>query len=229
MAEGIRERVHAVQARIRAAAAASGRDPAQIRLVAVSKTWPPEAVALAHEAGLVEFGENYVQEARDKIAALGRLRLAWHFIGHLQTNKARIAVRLFDLIHTLDSTRLAREIDRHAARVPKVQEVLIQVNLAGEQTKSGASAEAVPALIEEARRMEHLRILGLMTIPPFFDDPLRARPHFARLRALRDELREKTGLALPELSMGMTGDFEAAIAEGATLLRIGTAIFGARS
>jgi len=226
--EGIPERVRAVRRRIEAAAAACGRDPAEIRLVAVSKTWPPQAVAAAHEAGLGVFGENYVQEARDKIAALAALPLRWHLIGHLQTNKAKLAVQLFDLIHTLDSVRLAREIDRLAARLPKVQDVLIQVSLAGEETKSGASPAEVPALLAEASRLSHLRVLGLMTIPPYFDDPERARPYFARLRALRDRLEEESGIALPELSMGMTGDFEAAIAEGATLVRIGTAIFGNR-
>ena len=228
MTEGIPERVRAVRRRIEAAAAACGRDPAEIRLVAVSKTWPPQAVAAAHEAGLGVFGENYVQEARDKIAALAALPLRWHLIGHLQTNKAKLAVQLFDLIHTLDSVRLAREIDRLAARLPKVQDVLIQVSLAGEETKSGASPAEVPALLAEASRLSHLRVLGLMTIPPYFDDPERARPYFARLRALRDRLEEESGIALPELSMGMTGDFEAAIAEGATLVRIGTAIFGNR-
>lgn len=228
MTEGIPERVRAVRRRIEEAAAACGRDPAEIRLVAVSKTWPPQAVVAAHEAGLGVFGENYVQEARDKIAALAALPLRWHLIGHLQTNKAKVAVRLFDLIHTLDSVRLAREIDRLAARLPKVQDVLIQVSLAGEETKSGASPAEVPALLAEASRLSHLRVLGLMTIPPYFDDPERARPYFARLRALRDRLEEKSGIALPELSMGMTGDFEAAIAEGATLVRIGTAIFGNR-
>lgn len=228
MTEGIPERVRAVRRRIEEAAAACGRDPAEIRLVAVSKTWPPQAVVAAHEAGLGVFGENYVQEARDKIAALAALPLRWHLIGHLQANKAKVAVRLFDLIHTLDSVRLAREIDRLAARIPKVQDVLIQVSLAGEETKSGASPAEVPALLAEASRLSHLRVLGLMTIPPYFDDPERARPCFARLRALRDRLEEESGIALPELSMGMTGDFEAAIAEGATLVRIGTAIFGNR-
>ena len=202
MTEGIPERVRAVRRRIEEAAAACGRDPAEIRLVAVSKTWPPQAVVAAHEAGLGVFGENYVQEARDKIAALAALPLRWHLIGHLQTNKAKVAVRLFDLIHTLDSVRLAREIDRLAARIPKVQDVLIQVSLAGEETKSGASPAEVPALLAEASRLSHLRVLGLMTIPPYFDDPERARPYFARLRALRDRLEEESGIALPELSMG---------------------------
>lgn len=229
MKKGISERVRVVRRRIEEAATACGRDPAEIRLVAVSKTWPPEAVAAAHEAGLTVFGENYVQEAREKIAALASLPVRWHLIGHLQTNKAKFAVRFFDLIHTLDSVRLAREIDRLAARLAKVQDVLIQVSLAGEETKSGASPTEVPALLAEASRLAHLRVLGLMTIPPYFDDPQRARPYFARLRALRDRLQEESGIALPELSMGMTGDFEAAIAEGATLVRIGTAIFGKRA
>lgn len=231
MNAGIHERINAVRARIAAAAHACGRDPAAVRLVAVSKTWPAGALAAAHEAGLADFGENYVQEAKDKIAALGHLPLTWHFIGHLQTNKARFAVRLFHLIHTLDSVRLARELDRHAGRVPKVQEVLIQVRLSAEETKSGALPEEVPALLREAAALPHLRVRGLMTLPPFFDDPERARPYFARLRELRDRLQEEapSGVSLGELSMGMTGDFEAAIAEGATIVRIGTAIFGKRA
>ncbi len=230
MSAEIPECVSAVRARIDAAARACGRDPAAIRLVAVSKTRPPQDVASAHEAGLTDFGENYVQEAKEKIAALRHLPLRWHFIGHLQTNKARFAVRLFDLIHTVDSVRLARELDRVAGRISKVQEVLIQVSLSGEETKSGAFPEEVPALLREAALLPHLRVCGLMTLPPYFDDPRGARPYFARLRELRDRLQQEApqGVSLAELSMGMTGDFEAAIAEGATIVRIGTAIFGRR-
>ncbi len=231
MSVGIAECVGAVRARIDAAARACGRDPTAIRLVAVSKTRSPQEVAWAHEAGITEFGENYVQEAKEKIAALKPLPLRWHFVGHLQTNKVRFAVRLFDLIHTLDSVRLARELDRVAGRIPKVQEVLIQVSLAGEKTKSGAFPEEVPTLLREAAALPHLRVCGLMTLPPYFDDPERARPFFARLRELRDRLQQEApqGVSLTELSMGMTGDFEAAIAEGATIVRIGTAIFGKRA
>jgi pyridoxal phosphate enzyme (YggS family) len=175
-------------------------------------------------------GENYVQEAQAKMAALGQVPVSWHLIGHLQTNKARQAVELFDLIHSVDSLKLARELDKQAARFGKRQAVLIQVNTGGEASKSGVAVEEALALVAAAVRLEHLEVRGLMTIPPFFDAPERARPFFRQLRELRDRYRAAPGAspAVGELSMGMTGDFEAAIAEGATLVRVGTAIFGAR-
>jgi pyridoxal phosphate enzyme (YggS family) len=187
-------------------------------------------VRQAAAAGVSEIGENYIQEAREKHDLLGDVPLKWHFIGHLQTNKAKYAARIFDLIHTVDSLRLALELDRCGRRLGKVQAVLIQVNLAGEATKSGVpAAEALP-LVKAVAPLECVRVQGLMTLPPFFNEPERVRPFFAGLRALRERIREQAvpGVSMEELSMGMTGDFEAAVAEGATLVRVGTAIFGER-
>lgn len=224
-------RLETVRARIRAAAVAGGRQPESVRLVAVSKTFPPEAVRQAAAAGAADIGENYIQEAREKYAALQPLPLRWHFIGRLQTNKAKYAVRIFELIHTVDSLKLGLEIDRCAGRIAKRQQVLVQVNVAGEAAKSGVAPDEALPLVRELARLEHLSVKGLMTMPPFFDEPERVRPIFAGLRQLRDRIRDAApaGVEMQELSMGMTGDFEAAIAEGATLVRIGTAIFGGRS
>ena len=224
-------RLAAIQARIRAAEAAAGRSPGEVRLVAVGKTFPADAVREAVAAGVTDIGENYIQEARDKFEALQGTRAAWHFIGHLQTNKARYAVRMFDLIHTVDSYRLALELDRCARKIHKIQAVLVQVNVAGETSKSGvAPAEALP-LIRQAAALENLAVKGLMTMPPYFNAPEKVRPFFAALRRLRAEIAAAgiANLALQELSMGMTGDFEAAVAEGATLVRVGTALFGERA
>jgi hypothetical protein len=231
MDSDIGARIEHVKARIRRAAEAVGRDPAAVRLVAVAKTFPAEDVRRAAAAGATDVGENYIQEAREKFDALAGLGLTWHFIGHLQSNKARQAVRMFDLIHTLDSARLAAEIDRAAAKTGKRQDVLVQVNVAGEATKSGAAPEAAPALVRELAGMEAIRVRGLMTMPPFFDEPERVRPFFAELRRIAERIRDLglPGVAMDELSMGMTGDFEAAIAEGATLVRVGTAVFGRRA
>jgi hypothetical protein len=222
--------IHAVQARIAAAARAAGRRPEEIRLVAVSKTVGIERVREAVAGGVTILGENYVQEAWGKIQTLGTTAVAWHFIGHLQTNKARQVVPHFDLIHSVDSLKLAQEVDRQAARCGKRQAVLVQVNTGREPSKSGVYREDALALLRAAARLEHLEVRGLMTLPPFFDAPEKARPFFRQLRELRDQYLQEIGPAggAMELSMGMTGDFEAAIAEGATLVRIGTAIFGAR-
>jgi pyridoxal phosphate enzyme (YggS family) len=225
----IKHNLEEIRQRLKDAAVRAGRDPREVRLVAVTKTVGTERLKEAVAAGQNLFGENYVQEARAKIAALGP-GLIWHFIGHLQSNKARPAVELFDLIHSVDRLSLAQAIEQAAARLGKVQDILLQVNLAGEETKSGAAPENVQSLLEDISRMPHLRVLGLMTMPPWFDDPERVRPYFRALRDLRDRLRGFHVVAgdLPELSMGMTGDFEAAVSEGATLVRIGTAIFGQR-
>jgi PLP dependent protein len=212
---------------IAAAARRAGRDPAGVRLIAVSKTVAPEQIRAAMDAGQDIFGENYLQEARDKIALLGR-RVGWHLIGHLQTNKAKAAVELFDLIHAVDRLKLAQALDAAAARIGKVQDILVQVNQAGEDTKSGVAEATAPDLVREVARLDHLRLLGLMTMPPWFPGPEEARPYFRALRELRDRLREACGLPLPELSMGMSGDYAVAVEEGATLVRVGTAIFGQR-
>ncbi|MCF8053488.1 MAG: YggS family pyridoxal phosphate-dependent enzyme [Desulfobacterales bacterium] len=226
----MKDRIKRVLERIAEAAERAGRDPAEVGLVAVTKTHPAAAVREAADAGLSVFGENYVQEARDKIEALADLDLSWHFIGHLQRNKAKYAVDLFDLIHSVDSLKLAKEIDKQAAKRAKVQDVLVQVNLGNEPTKSGAGQDEAADLCREAARLEHVKIRGLMTMPPFFDEPEKARPFFAALRRLRDRIAALSieGVFMEALSMGMTGDFEAAVEEGATWVRIGTAIFGER-
>ena len=226
----IADNIAKIRSRIRRAAEGCGRDPSEVELVAVTKTHPAAQVRQAWQAGVTLAGENYIQEAREKIAALPDCPIGWHFIGHLQTNKAKFAVEHFDLIHSVDSLKLARELDRQAARIGKVQPILIQVNIGKEPTKFGAAAEAVLQLVRDASCLDAIQVQGLMTMPPFFDAPERARPFFAALRELRDRIRQEAipGAGMQRLSMGMTGDFEAAIAEGATLVRIGTAIFGER-
>ncbi len=226
----IAENLAAVKRRIEAAARRAGRNPAEVRLVAVSKTVPVDRLKEAVAAGQHIFGENYLQEARPKIAALGE-GISWHFVGHLQTRKAKAVVGHFELIHSVDRLKLAQALEQAAAQLNIVQDILIQVNLAGEDTKSGVSPEEVPDLLAEIGKLPHLRVLGLMTMPPWFADPERVRPYFRTLRELRDRLRELqvAGTPLPELSMGMTGDFEVAVEEGATLVRVGTAIFGERA
>jgi len=219
-----------VQRRIAETCTRCGRDPGAVRLVCVTKTMSAETVRLAIHAGAVLFGENYIQEAREKCGNLAEYPVFWHFIGHLQTNKAKYAVQLFDLIHTVDSLRLATELDREARKIGKVQKILIQVNIGKEASKSGIDAESAESLVRSLAVFPNLSVQGLMVIPPFFDEPESARPHFRELRELRDSLNKMgiSGISLDALSMGMTGDFEAAIEEGATLVRIGTAIFGER-
>lgn len=226
----IKDNLQRVVEQIEAAARGCGRDPESVRLVAVSKTVPSERVREAVAAGVTTLGENYVQEARDKIEALSDCAVSWHFIGHLQSNKAKYAVKLFDLIHSVGSVKLAAEIDKRAAAIGKTQAVLVQVNIAEEETKSGVSMEQSTALVREIGAMAHLEVRGLMTMPPFFNQPERVRPYFRALRRLRDRMQQMhmAGVGLDELSMGMTGDFQVAIEEGATLVRIGTAIFGER-
>ena len=222
-----------VLGRVERAARRAGRDPSEVRLVAVSKTHPAALVReAARAAGLREFGENRVQEAGAKIDELKDVPdLRWHLIGHLQPNKARRAVRLFDLIHTVDAAPLAERLERICAEEGREQlEVLAQVDLAGEAAKSGATEAELPALFEVLGRCERVRCRGLMLLPPFFEDAERVRPFFRRLRELRDEwgARGAFGPVAGELSMGMSHDYEAAIEEGATLVRVGTAVFGER-
>jgi len=226
----LKQRLEHIKERIRQAAKSCNRNPDSIRLVAVSKTVPAETVKEAIEAGATILGENYVQDAREKFDALVHYPVSWHFIGHLQSNKAKYAVRLFDLIHSVDSLKLARALDKEAKKVDKIQPILVQVNISGEDTKSGISAEDAPGLIPEISHLKNLSIKGLMTMPPYFYQPEKVRPYFAALRELRDQMKKQSlpNVSLEELSMGMTGDFEVAIEEGATLVRIGTAIFGER-
>jgi PLP dependent protein len=226
VAEGIRERLKRVRDRIEVAAVRSGRSASAVTLVAVSKTMPAVVVREAVAAGVRILGENRVQEAREKIALVPGVT-EWHLIGHLQTNKAKLAVALFRRIHSLDSIRLARELERHAEEAGKRLRCLVEVNLGGEAQKSGETEGEVRALLTEAGQLSHLAIDGLMIVPPFLSDPEAVRPFFRRLRLLRDQLACE-GFPLTELSMGMSHDFEVAIEEGATLVRIGTALFGAR-
>lgn len=209
------------------AAERAGRSPDSVRLVAVSKYQPAEKVRDLFVAGQKCFGENYVQEVQAKMAALPA-GIDWHFIGHLQTNKVKAVVGKFSLIHGVDSLRLAKALHQQAESLKVVQDVLVQVNLGRESQKNGILPEDLPELADLLSRSLYLRWQGLMLMPPFFDDPERARPFFARLRMLAEKMRADLGLPLPELSMGMTGDFEAAIEEGATLVRVGTRIFGER-
>jgi pyridoxal phosphate enzyme (YggS family) len=224
-------RLQAVKERIRKAAEGCQRNPEEIRLIAVSKTMPAETVRQAIEAGVTDIGENYVQESRDKFQALVSLDVNWHFIGHLQSNKAKYVVRIFDLIHSVDSLKLARELSKQAKNVDKVQKILVQVNVAKEDTKSGIYAEDAIDLLKEIGQFENLSVRGLMTMPPFFNAPDRVRPFFADLCKLRDKIESAAlpNIRMDALSMGMTGDFETAIEEGATFVRVGTAIFGART
>ena len=224
--DDLSSRLTALQDVIATAARKSGRDPAAIELVAVSKTQPADAVQEALRAGLLHFGENKVQEARGKIESVGRG--IWHLIGHLQTNKVKEAVHLFDFIDSVDRQDLAEEIEHRADALGKNQKVLLQVNIARESTKFGCAPEAARALAETINALPHLALHGLMTLAPYAEDPEKSRPHFAALRDLRDTLETDTGLQLPVLSMGMSGDFAVAIEEGATSVRIGTALFGAR-
>ena len=219
-----------VRQRIAAAAAAAGRDPGSIRLLVVSKTFSADHVRAAYEAGQRDFGENKVQEALQKIEATADLSIRWHLIGHLQSNKARKAGPAFAAIHSIDSVDLVRRVDQAAAEAGTAPDLYAQVDLAGEATKFGAPEEDVPGIVRAAVECRAARLRGLMLLPPWFDDPEQARPYFRRLRLLRDRLIEN-GVPeshLRDLSMGMSHDFEVAIQEGATLVRVGTAIFGKR-
>jgi pyridoxal phosphate enzyme (YggS family) len=221
----IARRFREVRDRIAQAAARARRAPEAIRLVLASKTQPAAAVRAAYQAGARDFGENYIQEAAAKRAELKDLRdTTWHLIGHLQSNKTGLAIRTFDVIQTLDSVRLAAAI-AHQGPSPAMR-VLMEINLGDEASKSGIAAGAAESLIEGAR--EKTEIIGLMTIPPHSNDADAARKYFAQLRVLRDRLAASSGLALSELSMGMTEDFEVAIEEGATMVRVGRAVFGER-
>jgi PLP dependent protein len=224
------KRLQDIKNRIQTASRACGRNPETIRLVAVSKTVPTNRVRQAIEAGATILGENYVQEARTKFNDLATYPVSWHFIGHLQSNKAKYVVRLFDLIHSVDTLKLARELNKQSHKINKIQEVLIQVNISEEASKSGVNVKDTYNLLKDISLLENLSVKGLMTMPPYFNAPEKVRPYFAALRGLRDRLDQQglLNINLSELSMGMTGDFEVAIQEGATLVRIGTAIFGKR-
>jgi pyridoxal phosphate enzyme (YggS family) len=218
-----------IRERIARSAARAGRAPEDITLVAVSKTFPPAAIRSAYELGLRHFGENRVQEWESKRAAVADLDATWHLIGHLQSNKARRAANLFDRVDSVDSVALAQKLDAAAASEAKRLKILIEVHLGGEETKSGVPEADLPALAEIIAQLQNLELRGLMTIPPYFEEPEQVRPYFQKLRTLRDQVGAQIGIPLNVLSMGMSHDFEIAIEEGATEIRVGTALFGERS
>jgi pyridoxal phosphate enzyme (YggS family) len=229
--EILRKNVKKITENIMRTAIESKRDPKSIRLVAVSKTVQAEIIKEAIKAGVTILGESYIQEAIGKINSLSTYPVSWHFIGHLQTKKAKYAVKFFDLIHSVDSIKLALELDREAAKINKVQDILIQVNISGEQTKFGARTDDVLNMVKKISELKNVSIKGLMTMPPFFNDPEKARPYFRKLCQLKDFIGQSImrQISMNELSMGMSNDYKIAIAEGATLVRIGTALFGERN
>ena len=223
----IAEKLAQVQAEIAAAAQRAGRDPEEITLVGVAKTRTVEEIKEAVAAGLQHVGENYAQELRDKQRAVGD-GPTWHFVGHLQTNKAKYVVPTCVLIHSLDSVRVAEAIGKRAERIGKQQGVLVEVNASGEETKFGVQPDELESLLAQIAPLPGIEVQGLMTMPPWGTDPEEARPWFRTLRELRDDVQSRSGSELAHLSMGMTADFEVAVEEGATIVRIGTAIFGPR-
>jgi PLP dependent protein len=226
----VRENLLRIQERIVTAAARAGRRAEEITLIAVSKTHPASAVREAYEAGIRHFGENRVQEWEGKRGGTEGLEATWHLIGHLQSNKAARAAKLFHSVDSVDDFAIAQRLDRARAEgdVSDKLRVLIEVRVAPEETKSGVEISELPALVEKFAQLPRLELAGLMCIPPFLEEAERVRPYFKRLRELREDLTQKLGLALPVLSMGMSNDFEVAIEEGATEVRVGTAIFGVR-
>ncbi len=223
----ISENILNIYDRIRRAARKAGRDPGEITVVAVTKMVEAKKVKEAVSAGLRVFGENYVQEAQEKIGKIKDKKVKWHFIGHLQKNKAKVAAGLFDMIESVDSVELAKELDKRAAGP---LDIMIEVNIAREKTKGGVSPDEAVKLARAVSGMANLKLKGLMSIPPFFEDPEMSRPYFAMLRRLAERINKEKypGVFLKDLSMGMSSDFEVAIEEGATMVRIGTAIFGSR-
>ena len=230
MTNDLPARLAAVRARIARAAGRARRDPSAVRLVAVSKTFPADAVRTAFDAGQIDFGENKVQEALDKMDRTADLPIRWHLVGHLQSNKTKKAAARFDLIHSIDGPALLTKVDEAAAAAGRRIDLLVQVDLAGEATKFGAREGELSSMFEAARGCRAARVVGLMLLPPTSEDVERSRPYFRRLRAVRERLLAQgvDASMLNELSMGMSHDFEVAIEEGATLVRVGTAIFGSR-
>lgn len=222
-------RISSVFKKITYAALRSGRNPEEIKLIAVTKSQPIDKIIESVDLGLRVFGENKVQEAKQKIEKLNEFNfnIEWHMIGHLQSNKVKEAVRLFEIIHSVDSDKLAILIDKEASKIKKIQRALIQVKLSEEETKYGINEYAVEEIFKLSKKLKYLQIEGLMTIPPYFVNPEDTRPYFRKLRQIKEELSQK-GYPLQELSMGMSNDFEVAIEEGSTMVRIGTAIFGPR-
>lgn len=221
------KRLGEIRRRMERACARAGRDPSGVQLLAVSKTHDPEAVTAAVRLGLTEFGESKVQEARQKIPQCPSAA-RWHFVGHLQTNKAREAVRLFEMVHAVDSLKLLEALERVCQEEGRSLPVCLEVNVSGERSKFGMPPEDVPSALRAASNLFRVRVVGLMTIPPIAEDPEEARPFFRALREVRDRWQTESGMPLPELSMGMSHDFEVAIEEGSTWVRVGTLLFGER-
>lgn len=224
----LRDRLDEVRSRIAGAASRAGRNPLEVNLIGVTKTLPAAVAREALEEGLRDLGESKVQEARDKIRDVGRRAARWHLIGHLQRNKAGKAIELFDWIHSVDSVDLAETMARRAEASGVRPSVLLEVNVSGETSKFGISPDDAKGVARRVAGLEGLELEGLMTIAPYSDDPEAARPHFAALRELRDSLQGELGVSLPHLSMGMSGDYEVAVEEGSTMVRVGTALFGPR-
>ncbi len=220
----IRHAIEAVRERIHRACETAGRDSAEVTLVAVTKTVDAARVIEAIEAGVGDIGENYVQEAKGKIETVGPGRVRWHMIGHVQSNKVKYIPSLFDCVHTVDSTAILEGLEKRA----KEMDVLFEVNLAGEATKSGTDVDGLRRILEKVPSLVHLKPVGLMTMPPYVEDPEDVRDVFRRLRTTLQMMNAEFGLAMKELSMGMSSDFEVAVEEGATMVRIGTALFGER-
>lgn len=226
----IKNNIDNIRQKIGQAAQGCGRSPQEITLIGVSKRKPAVLIQNAIDAGHRDFGENYIQEAIEKIDELGKENACWHFIGHLQSNKAKFAVKYFDLIHTVDKVKLAREINKQAAKINKVQDILLQINIAQEETKSGASAAQVIDIVREISQFDHISLKGLMCMPPFFDDPEQAREYFKAVKQISLDIQKEDldNVSMTHLSMGMSNDFAVAVEEGATMVRVGTAIFGSR-
>jgi len=225
----IEDSIREIREKIAEAALRSGREPSEVRLMAVTKTVDDDRIREAIDAGVDIMGENYIQEAKRKIEKMDA-EVKWHMIGHLQSNKAKYAVRLFDMVHSVDRMALAVELDKRSAVAGCVTDILVEVNVSGEESKNGISPNEAPDLIRQISLLDNLSIRGLMTMPPWFDDPEDARPFFVALRELRDKIiaEDIKGVEIRELSMGMSGDYVVAIEEGSTIVRLGTAIFGAR-
>ncbi|MCK5235849.1 MAG: YggS family pyridoxal phosphate-dependent enzyme [Deltaproteobacteria bacterium] len=230
MSTNIKENLDNITSRIFKATRKAGRDPSEVTLLAASKTMELKQIKEAIAAGVRVFGENYVQEAKEKIEKTARKPVAWHFIGHLQKNKAKLAVELFDMIESVDSIELATELNKKAKTAEKTLNILIEVNLAKEKSKGGVTPKQVDKLVKKANELSNIKVKGLMAIPPYTENPEHVRPYFIALRRIAERInREKIpGVFLNELSMGMSSDFEVAIEEGATIVRVGTAIFGER-
>jgi len=226
----IKNNIDSIRQKIQQAAWDCDRSPEEITLIGVSKRKPVAKIQEAIDAGHRDFGENYIQEAMEKIDILGKEQGCWHFIGHLQSNKAKFAVKYFDLIHTVDKVKLAREINKQAAKIGKVQDILLQINIAEEETKSGANAAEVIDMVKEISQFDHTSLKGLMCMPPFFDDPEQNRGYFKAVKQISLDIQNEdiANVSMTHLSMGMSNDFAVAVEEGATMVRVGTAIFGGR-